>query len=96
MVTAMSNYIECNDTVIFHPGYYLNEIIDESGLTREEFAKRLEITPDDLDMLVNGNQNLSTDIASKLSRLLGTTTTYWLNLQQAYDEKAAKMMNETA
>ncbi len=92
----MSNYIECNDTVIFHPGYYLNEIIDESGLTREEFAKRLEITPDDLDMLVNGNQNLSTDIASKLSRLLGTTTTYWLNLQQAYDEKAAKMMNETA
>lgn len=29
----MSNYIEHNNKVAFHPSYYLKEIIEESGLT---------------------------------------------------------------
>ena len=28
----MSNYIEYNDKIAFHPGYYIKEIIEESGL----------------------------------------------------------------
>lgn len=40
----MSNYIEYNDTVAFHPGYYIKEIMDESGLTQKDFAKRLGTT----------------------------------------------------
>ena len=35
----MSNYIEYNDAIAFHPGYYVKEIVDESGLTQEDFAK---------------------------------------------------------
>ena len=31
----MSNYIEYNDAIAFHPGYYVQEIVDESGLTRK-------------------------------------------------------------
>ncbi len=81
----MSNYIEYNDTVAFHPGYYIKEIIDESGLTQEDFAKRLDTTPKNLSLLVRGEQSLSTDIAMKLSRMIGTSVKYWLNLQNAYD-----------
>ena len=40
----MSNYIEYNDTIAFHPGYYIKENIDESGSTQEDFAKRLDTT----------------------------------------------------
>jgi addiction module HigA family antidote len=90
----MSNYIEYNDKIAFHPGYYLKEIIDESGLTQEDFAKRLGTTPKNLSILVRGDQSLSIDIATKLSRMLGTTIAYWLNLQQAYDEKAAEFLSE--
>ena len=36
----MSNYIEYNDRIAFHPGYYIKEIVEESGLTQEDFAKR--------------------------------------------------------
>ena len=43
----MSNYIEYNDTVAFHPGYYIKEIMDESGLTQKDFAKRLGTTLSD-------------------------------------------------
>ena len=83
----MSNYIQYNDKVAFHPGYYLQEIVENSGLTQEDFAKRLGTTAKNLSVLLNGKQSLSIDMATRLSRMLGTTIAYWLNLQQAYDEK---------
>ena len=89
----MSNYIEYNDKVAFHPGYYLKEIVEESGLTQEDFARRLGTTPKNLSILIRGDQSISIDIASKLSRMLGTTIAYWLNLQQAYDEKLAEIQS---
>ncbi len=81
----MSNYIEYNDKVAFHPGYYIKEIVEESGLTQEDFAKRLDTTPKNLSLLIRGEQSLSIDIAMKLSRMIGTGVNYWLNLQNAYD-----------
>lgn len=81
----MNNYIEYNGAIAFHPGYYIREIIEESGLTQEDFAKRLDTTPKNLSILISGGQSLSLDIAMKLSRMLGTSVNYWLNLQNAYD-----------
>lgn len=90
----MSNYIEYNDTIAFHPGYYIKEIVDESGLTQEDFAKRLDTTPKNLSLLIRGEQNLSIDIAMKLSRMIGTSVNYWLNLQNAYDALIAEFKSE--
>lgn len=88
----MSNYTEYKDKVAVHPGYYIKEIIDESGLTQADFAKRLGTTPKNLSILVRGEQSLSVDMANKLSRMLGTSITLWLNLQQAYDQMTAEFM----
>ena len=90
----MSNYIEYNDTIAFHPGYYIKELIDESGLTQEDFAKRLDTTPKNLSLLVRGEQSLSIDISMKLSRMIGTSVSYWLNLQNAYDALVAEFKSE--
>ena len=90
----MSNYIEYNDEIAFHPGYYIKEIVDESGLTQEDFAKRLDTTPKNLSLLIRGEQNLSIDISMKLSRMLGTSVSYWLNLQNAYDSLIAKFKSD--
>lgn len=87
----MSNYIEYNDTIAFHPGYYIKEIIDDKGLTQEDFAKRLNTTAKNLSVIIKGEQGLSVDIAMKLSRMLGTSITYWLNLQAAYDAAKAEI-----
>ena len=65
----MNNYIEYNDRVAFHPGYYIKEIVEQSGLTQKDFAKRLDTTPKNLSLLIRGEQNLSIDIAMKLSRI---------------------------
>jgi len=90
----MSNYIEYKDTIAFHPGYYIKEIVDESGLTQADFAKRLGTTPKNLSLLIRGEQSLSIDIAMKLSRMLGTSVRYWLNLQNAYDALVAEFKSE--
>ncbi len=90
----MSNYIEYNDKMAFHPGYYIKEIIDDENITQEDFAKRLGTTPKNLSILIRGEQALSIDMASKLSRLMNTSVTYWLNLQNAYDALVAESMSD--
>ena len=89
----MSNYLEYNDKIAFHPGYYLKEMVEESGLTQEDYAKRLGTTPKNLSILIRGEQSLSIDIATKLSRMYGTTINYWLNLQQTYDAMRAEFLS---
>lgn len=90
----MSNYIEYKDKIAFHPGYYIKEIVDESGLTQEDYAKRLDTTPKNLSLLVRGEQSLSIDIAMKLSRMHGTSAAYWLNLQNEYDSMIAQFKSD--
>lgn len=90
----MNNYIEYNDKIAFHPGYYIKEILEDSGLTQEDFAKRLGTTPKNFSLLIRGEQSLSIDIAMKLSRMIGTSINYWLNLQNAYDSLIAEFKSE--
>lgn len=90
----MNNYIEYNDKVAFHPGYYINELLDESGLTKEDFAIKLDISPEDLSMLIRGERGLSVDVAMKLSEMFGSSADYWLNLQNAFDSLVAEFKME--
>lgn len=81
----MSNYIEFGDKIAFHPGYYINEILEEKELRPCDFAMMLDISQNELDGIIGGKQKLSIDIAAKLSNTLGTSIGYWLNLQHSYD-----------
>ena len=42
----MSNILELNNKIAFHPGYYIKEIIDNSAYDQKEFANSLDITFD--------------------------------------------------
>lgn len=90
----MSNYIEYNEKIAFHPGYYIKEIVEESGLSQKDFASRLDTTAKNLCILIKGEQSLSIDIAMKLSRMLGTSVDYWLNLQKNYDTLIAEFESQ--
>lgn len=48
----MINYIDYKDKFAFHPGYYIEEMVDESKLTLDEFACRLGITSEILSRVV--------------------------------------------
>lgn len=87
----MNNYIEYNNKMAFHPGYYIQELVEDSSLTQEDFAKRLDTTPKNLSLLIRGEQNLSIDIAVKLARLFNNSIEFWLNLQATYDAALAEI-----
>lgn len=74
-------------STFFHPGYYIQEIIDEMEMSQAEFAERLTITPKNLSDLLHGKASISQNIAEKLSLMLGTSVEVWLNLQKKYEEK---------
>ena len=61
--------------------------IEDMGISQAEFATRMGTTAKTLSNLVNGQINLSNDLAQKVSVMLGTSPEVWLNLQSAYDQK---------
>lgn len=90
----MALKLEYNGESVYHPSYYINELVERSGLTQEDFAKRLGTTPKNLSILLKGEQSLSIDVAISLSRMLGTTIKHWLDLQQRYDELKARIKSD--
>lgn len=88
----MSNgTIEYKDLIAFHPGQYVEEIIEDYNITQKEFAERLGISAKTVSKIVNGEDSISKDTANKLSKLTGISMGTWLNLQSAYDVKIAEM-----
>ena len=83
----MSNVKEYKDLVAFHPGYYIADIIEDMEISQAEFAKRMGTTAKTLSQLINGQANISNDLAKKLSVMLGTSVDVWHNLQNTYDQK---------
>ena len=79
----MSNVSEYKDIVAFHPGYY----IEDMGISQAEFATRIGTTVKTLGQLINGQTNISDDLAKRISVMMGTSAEVWLNLQDTYNQK---------
>lgn len=90
----MSNIIEYKDIVAFHPGCYIAEIVEDMEISQAEFAMRLGTTPKTISKLINGQCNLSNDLAQKLSMMLGTGIEVWLNLQTSYEKQMFEIEKE--
>ncbi|MGI8405398.1 MAG: HigA family addiction module antitoxin [Thermomicrobiales bacterium] len=69
----------------FHPGEYLAEELDERGLTGADLARALDVPQNRVSEILNGKRAVTVDTALRLSRWMGTTPQYWLNLQQSHD-----------
>ena len=67
--------------------YYIADIIDDMEISQNEFATRMGTTVETLSKLINGQANISNDLAKKLSVMLGTSVEVWQNLQNTYDQK---------
>lgn len=69
-----------------HPGEIIREVyLEPLGLTVTEAAAGLGVTRVTLSKLLNGAQNISPEMAYRLSRAFGATPESWLNLQMIYD-----------
>ena len=70
-----------------HPGAIVKEsLIDSTGLTVTEAARRLGVTRMTLSNLINEHSRISPEMAFRLSKFFGTTTEMWIDLQAHYDD----------
>lgn len=90
----MSNTSEYKDIIAFHPGYYISDIIEEMNINHAEFATRLGTTTKTVSLLLNGQANITNDLAKKLAVMMGTSSEVWLNLQSTYDQKLIEIQQK--
>lgn len=81
-----------------HPGTFIKSVYLDpyaNKISRSEIARCLGVARPTFNRLVNGQSNLSPDMAIRLSRVLGGTAQSWLNMQTSYDlyhaEKTIKL-----
>ncbi len=67
-----------------HPGLVLREWIPES-MSITTAAGELKVSRVTLSKILNGNSNISADMALRLSLWLGTSAEFWLSMQVKYD-----------
>ena len=74
------------NTAPSHPGAMLREIvIPESRLTIAELARRCGVARNTLSKIVNERADVSEDMAIRLSRSIGSTPRFWLEMQNRHN-----------
>lgn len=74
-----------------HPGEVLREeFMVPYGLSANALAKRIDVPANRISELVAGRRAITADTALRLERLFGSSASFWLRLQSAYDESVAR------
>lgn len=75
-----------------HPGEILREeFLVEMGMSANVLANALGVTPARINDIVREKRGITADTALRLSQFFGTTPTFWLNLQSAYELRMAEI-----
>ena len=68
------------------PGEMLKEeFLAEYGLSQNQLAKAIGISPNRIAEIVNNRRRISADTALRLSLYFGNSPEFWMNLQTRFD-----------
>lgn len=69
-----------------HPGeILLHEFLSPMNLSQVELAAQIKVPIQRINTLVNGKRGVTAETAILLSRQLGTSPEFWMNLQTSWD-----------
>lgn len=66
------------------PGEYLEEVLEELGMTKEELARRMERPAAKLSAIFKGEKAITPDAALRLEKVLGVPAHIWAGLETEY------------
>src|SRR5229473_2219176 len=66
------------------------EFLAEYGLTQNQLAKSVGISPNRIAEIVNNRRRITADTALRLSLYFGNSPEFWMTLQAHYDLKVAR------
>jgi addiction module HigA family antidote len=76
------------------PGEYLEEWINEHGLSQQRVAERLGCSRKQVNEIVNGRAPITSDTAFRLERVVGIPADSWLRYEAAYRADLARIADE--
>ena len=68
-----------------HPGEVLKDELEELDISQSQFAKHIGVLPKTINELINGKRGISPLMAMKLSKTLGASPLFWMNLQNNWE-----------
>ena len=69
-----------------HPGeVLLEEFLKPMGMTQLELARRMGVPIQRVNTIINGKRDMTAETAILLSRVLKTSSEFWMTLQVAVD-----------
>lgn len=77
--------LKANFYIKVHPGEILSQILNDSGITQSELARRIKITQSKVSDLVNGKLGVSAEMAHKLARVFNMKPETWMNFQKNWE-----------
>jgi len=81
------------DTIMppVHPGeILLEEFLTPLGVSQYQLAKAVDVPARRINEIVHGKRGISADTALRLSRALGLSDMFWINMQAHYDAEIAR------
>ncbi len=70
----------------FHPGVFLQELLDEQNISPHELAKSTGIHEAKIIDITNQLLGIDKETAMGLATYFGNSAEYWVNLQESYDQ----------
>lgn len=67
-----------------HPGAVIADAMEELNIGIREMARALDVAPSTLQRLVSEQTAISSEMAVRLSNVIGSSPEVWLRLQDAY------------
>lgn len=87
--TGSANMAKLLDEI--HPGeILLEEFMRPLGITAQQLAADIDVSPSRISDIVYGNRPITADTALRLSMFFDMEARYWLNLQSEYDMRIAQ------
>jgi antitoxin HigA-1 len=74
-----------------HPGRSLKAEFEALGVSVAEAARGLGVTRQQLYKVINGQSNISSEMAIRLEKGIGTSAETWLRMQATHDLAIARM-----
>jgi antitoxin HigA-1 len=87
--TAMA-YRATDNLPAIHPGEFLDDELKALGMSARKFAEHIDVAPNAVTRIINGEQRITAEMAMRLGKVFGTGERYWMNLQDHYDAKNAR------
>lgn len=74
-----------NHTTPIHPGLVLHDELAEIGISQTALAAHIGVLPKTINEICNGRRGISALMAWKLSKAVGASPLFWMNLQTNWE-----------